>query len=83
MELPIFVVLAIIGSAVLLLLCLVTCCAVRCFRPQNARGPEWFARRDGKEQLVKAPFQNDRDASDDGRNWLRVKAQPSAPVSGL
>ena len=72
-EIPIGWVLLIIASAVLLLLCLITCCAVRCFRPQNSRGPEWFVRKDGKEQLVKAPFRNDRDPKDDGRNWLRVK----------
>ena len=72
-EIPIQWVLLIIASAVLLLLCLITCCAVRCFRPQNSRGPDWFVRRDGKEQLVKAPSATTAIQKDDGRNWLRVK----------
>jgi hypothetical protein len=77
-EIPVGIVVAIILAAVAMLICLVTLCAVRCFRPQNTRGPEWYTRKDGKEQLVKAPFRNDRDPSDDGRNWLRVKGQAGA-----
>lgn len=79
---PLWAVLLIISSAVLLLLCLVTTCAVRCFRPQNTRGPDWFVRKDGVEQLVKAPFRDDRDPQDDGRNWLRVKEAPAPSVPG-
>ena len=77
-EIPVGIVVSIILAAVGLLLCLVTCCSVRCFRPQNTRGPEWFVRKDGKEQLVKAPFRTDRDPTDDGRNWLRAKGAPGA-----
>ena len=80
MEFPLWSVLSIIGGAVLLLLCLVTTCAVRCFRPQNTAGPAWFVRKDGKEQLVKAPFRSDR--AQDGRNWLRVKDVPAPTVPG-
>ena len=72
-EIPIQWILLMIASAVLLLLCLITCCAVRCFRPEGTRGPDWFVRKDGNEQLVKSVFRNDRDPKDDGRNWLRVK----------
>jgi hypothetical protein len=81
MELPLWAVLSTISGAVLLLLCLVTCCAVRCFRPQNTRGPEWFVRRDGKEQLVQAPFKEGREQKDDN-NWLRVKNTTIPTVSG-
>lgn len=72
-EIPVGLVAAIILAAVALLQCIVTCCVVRCFRPQNSRGSKWFVRKDGKEQIVKAPFRNDRDPADDDRNWLRVK----------
>ena len=82
MEIPLWTVLLIIGSAVLLLVCLVTTCAVRCFRPQNSRGSDWFVRKDGKEQLVRGPFSNG-DGSGNGNNWLRVKdaAVPPAAVA--
>ena len=73
-----WLVVVIISSAVVLLLCVVTCCAVRCFRPQNTRGPDWFIRKDGQEQLVKAPFRADKDSNDDVRNWLRLKGTPAA-----
>ena len=69
------IVVGIILAVVALVLCLVTCCTVRCFRAQNTRGAEWYVRKDGKEQWVKAPFRNDRDPTDDGRNWLRAKRQ--------
>ena len=82
MEFPLWAVLSIIGGAVLLLLCLVTTCAVRCFRPQNTAGPAWFVNKNGKEQLVKAPFRSDRDPEQDGRNWLRVKDLPAPTVPG-
>ena len=67
-----------IFGAVAFLICLITCCAVRCFRPQNKRGPEWYANRNGNEQTVKAPFRADRDVNDDGRNWLRAPPRVSA-----
>lgn len=78
MELPVWLVVVIISSAVVLLLCVVTCCAVRCFRPQNTRGPDWYVRKDGQEQIVKAPFRADKDPKDDVRNWLRLKGTPAA-----
>jgi hypothetical protein len=77
-EIPVWIVVALILAAIALLLCLVTCCSVRCFRPQNTRGADWFVRKDGKEQLVKAPFRDDRVPADDGRNWLRVKGASGA-----
>ena len=63
-----WLVVVIISSAVVLLLCVVTCCAVRCFRPQNTRGPDWYVRKDGQEQIVKAPFRADKDQKTT-RNW--------------
>lgn len=52
MVLPLIGFLLILGGAVLLLLSLVTCCAIQCFRPQNSRGPNWLT-----EQTVNVPFE--------------------------
>jgi hypothetical protein len=82
-EIPIPIVLLIILGAVLVLLLSISCCAVRCFRPQNSRGPDWFVRRDGKQQLVKAPFRDDRDPNNDSRNWLRLKQPINIPPAAL
>lgn len=79
MELPVGVVVLIIVGGVLLLLLSVTCCVVRCFRPENTRGPKWYLKSDGQEQIVKAPFRNDRDPKDDPRNWLRPT--PTTPLA--
>ena len=68
---PLVVFLLAIGSAVVLLLSLVTCCAVRCFRPQNSRGAEWYISKTGKDQTVQAPFSNQRDDGNLSESWLR------------
>ena len=75
MEVPLWAVLTSIGGAVVLLICLVTVCAIRCFRPQNSVGPEWFVSKQGKEIHVKGLFRDggDGDTNQDGNAWLRVK----------
>lgn len=84
MEIPVWVVLLIIFGAIAASLCCLTCCVVRCFRPQNTRGPEWYHRRDGKKQLVQSAFRNDRVEGDDGKKWLRVVgSDPAASVPAL
>lgn len=73
MEFPLWASLAAVGGGVALMLCLVTCCTVRCFRPENSRGPKWVQDKDGKEQVVNA-------LSSDGADWL-LRRGPAAAVS--
>lgn len=83
-EVPLWVVLSAIATVVALMICGVTCCTVRCFRPENTRGPAWYLRKDGKEQIVRAPFKGDRDETRDTKYWLRVKDElekPPAPAT--
>ena len=71
MEPPVGLVSLAIFGTIGLLIVLVTCCAVRCFRPENTHGPEWYTSKNGEEQTIKAPFKKDRDVNSDTRNWLR------------
>ena len=74
MEVALWIVLLSLASGVGAMLCCVTCCAIRCFRPQNSAGAEWFADKDGKERLVKGVFERTGT-----RGWLKAKAA-AAPV---
>ena len=58
----------IIAASVVLMLVLVACCAVRCFRPENAKGPSWYPTKDGKETYVRGAFQKD----DGKQGFVRV-----------
>lgn len=53
MDFPLWGALLSIGGGVVLMLGVVACCVVRCFRPESTRGAEWLPNKDGKEQLVK------------------------------
>jgi len=75
MELTAGILVLILLAAVLLLLSLVTLCVVRCFRPQQTQGPDWYVRRDGAEQIVK------RDA-DRNNFWLTLKDEKK-PVASV
>lgn len=78
MEVPLWAALAIVAICVFLLLCIVTFCVVRCFRPENSRGPEWIPDKNGKEQTVRTFFRQSDEASDTKR-WLRKNDSQSAP----
>lgn len=47
-----FIVLTVITLSLILLFLCTGCCVVRCFRPENSRGPLWFSDADGKPQRV-------------------------------
>jgi hypothetical protein len=75
MEVQLSIVLLALALGVAVMLCTVTCCAVRCFRPENSNGALWFPDREGKERLVKGLFERTGK-----RGWL--KAKDAAPLSG-
>lgn len=54
---PLWAVLIIIGVSVALMLTSVACCAVRCYRPENSKGPAWFPNKEGKETIVRGAYQ--------------------------
>jgi hypothetical protein len=56
-DFPLWAVLTIIGVSVSLMLTFVACCSVRCFRPENEKGPAWFPSKEGKEQFARGLFQ--------------------------
>jgi len=72
MEIPLYLVLGGLGGFIVLLLCLVTTCTVRCFRPANSQGPQWFVSKKGEGQVVKAPFNEDREKNQNQQNWLKI-----------
>ena len=78
MEVPLWAALVILTSCVVLLLCVVTFCVVRCFRPENSRGPEWLLNRDGKQQTVNEFFRNSD--NDNNKRWLRQNDRQAAPT---
>lgn len=68
-------VLLIIFASIALMLFLVTCCVVRCFRPEGKMGPEWFPSKEGQTQLVKGVLKSDRPEGESGAEkaaWLRA-----------
>lgn len=67
-------VLTIITIAVSLMLLAVCQCTIRCFRPQNSKGAAWFMDRQGREQLVRGPWEG-------GEGWLKPKEASEAPVA--
>ncbi len=73
MELELWVILLAIAGGICLLLCSVTCCVLRCFRPENTRGPEWFHGNEGEQRTVKSAFTNDQDPDSNPARWLRVQ----------
>ena len=77
MEVPLWAALAILAFSVFALLCFVTFCVVRCFRPENSRGPEWLPNRDGKEQTVNSFFR--QSDNDNNKMWLRKNDGEKAP----
>ena len=58
-DFPLWAALTIIAASVVLMLGTVACCAVRCFRPENSKGPAWFPNKDGQETYVRGAFQKD------------------------
>lgn len=68
MEVALWIVLLSLAAGVGAMLSCVTCCAVRCFRPENSAGAEWFPDRDGKERLVKGVWERTGT-----RGWLKGK----------
>ena len=75
MEFPLWASLAIVALSVVAVICLVACCVVRCFRPENTRGPAWVPTKEGHEQLAKSWYRHAGEdlvgADDDKRRWLR------------
>ena len=70
MEMELMLVLAIITLALVALFCCVGFCVVRCFRPENSRGPLWFPTAEGKPQRVVGVWEK-REPGDDKKRWLR------------
>lgn len=71
-----WVVLLIIFVCIALLLSFVTCCVVRCFRPDGAKGPEWFPTKEGNTQLVKGVMRSNRpegETTAEKNRWLSVQ----------
>ena len=72
--LALWAVLFIIFAGIFGLLSLVTCCVVRCFRPEGKLGPEWFPSKDGEARLVKGVMRSDRPEGETSAQkavWLR------------
>jgi hypothetical protein len=67
-----------ISAGVAVMLCTVTCCVVRCFRPDTSRGAEWFPGSDGKERLVKGLWERTGT-----RGWLKPKDVTPAAVPAI
>jgi hypothetical protein len=44
------------AGAIFVIICGTACCAVRCFRPQNSRGPSWMPDDKGQKMIVNEPF---------------------------
>ena len=60
-----WLVLLAIAAGVFVLLCSVTLCTVRCFRPENSRGAQWHTSEKGDKLVVKSAFDNS------GRDFLK------------
>ena len=59
------------------LLCGITCCVVRCFRPEGSRGPKWIVDpATGADRVVAKPF-----GRGDGKSWL-LNAENEKAVAG-
>ena len=69
--------LLLICAGVLLLLSLVVCCTVKCFRPENTKGPKWVRGEDGKERVVKGFFKIE--GNDSLQSIKPALATPAAP----
>ena len=68
MAVELALVLSIIAGALVALFCCVGSCVVRCFRPENSRGPLWFPTADGKPQRVVGLWEKRDDT--EKRSWL-------------
>ena len=70
-NMELFIVLAVISTSLVLLLTCTACCVVRCFRPQNSKGPAWFPDAEGNPQRVVGLF-DERDDRGEGqrKGWL-------------
>ena len=75
MSFPLWAALLSIIGGVVLMLSFVTCCVVRCFRPEGTRGPAWTPNKDGTEQTIRSFFK----PSDD--SWLRQAGGNGAPLA--
>lgn len=72
-----------IGGGICLMLCVVTCCVVRCFRPENSRGPAWVSSKDGKAQLVKSLWRTEGENVPGDKNWLRKGDGTPVPAATI
>jgi len=54
MQITVWGVLVVIAGAIAASLCCLTCCVVRCFRPQNQRGPSGTCDTMARSSLCKA-----------------------------
>lgn len=74
--LALWAVLLIVFGCIAALLAFVTCCVVRCFRPDGEKGPEWYPTKEGKTQLVKGVMRSDRpegESSAEKNRWLTTQ----------
>ena len=73
-------VLSIISTSLVLLFCCIGVCVVRCFRPQNSRGPKWFPDAEGTPQRVLG-FWEARKDDDQKKSWLVAEEKENNPSS--
>ena len=70
-------ILAATASVIFVIVCGTACCAVRCFRPQNSRGPAWIPNDKGQKMIVTEPFDSGE------KSWIVPLSADSAKPAPL